>query len=89
MRDGYGKFGVSHDDLRAAHRYGWELAHGPIPDELIVCHRCDTPLCQNPAHLFLGTSQANTRDMMSKGRARFGRGKGAARDANGRYTFQP
>jgi hypothetical protein len=50
------------------HRVAWELEHGPIPDGMLILHRCDNPACWAPEHLFLGTQADNVRDMHAKGR---------------------
>ena len=63
-----------------AHRMAWELSNGPVPHGLMVLHRCDNPVCCNPAHFFLGTNSDNIRDAVIKGRARWGS------NPSGRYT---
>jgi HNH endonuclease len=49
-----------------AHRLAWTLKNGPIPKDLILCHRCDERRCINPDHLFLGTRRDNMHDLKAK-----------------------
>lgn len=53
--------------LMQAHRVAYVLAHGSIPDGLIICHRCNVPACVNPSHLYAGTHQDNMRDAINAG----------------------
>lgn len=50
------------------HRRAYEEKFGKIPKGLYVCHHCDVKLCINPDHLFLGTAQQNSTDMVQKNR---------------------
>lgn len=68
---GYGQIAKSTHGEWKAHRLFWRVANGPIPGGLCVLHKCDTPACVNPDHLFLGTQADNVQDMMNKHRSAF------------------
>jgi hypothetical protein len=63
--DGYP---VLHFRGRKMHRVSYTVFIGPIPIGLQVLHHCDTPICVNPEHLFLGTNADNVADKVRKGR---------------------
>ncbi len=71
---GYGQIAVNGKRRRRVHRVAYELNYGPVPPGLCVLHRCDNRTCVRPDHLFLGTNQDNSDDMIAKGRAWWQRG---------------
>lgn len=70
FRGGYrlGRITDEQGRTKRTHRVAWELAYGPIPAQMYICHKCDNPICVNPSHLFLGTRSTNALDMHAKGR---------------------
>lgn len=67
---GYGLMWWTDGKLWLVHRLAWMLTNGPIAKGLMVCHRCDNPLCVRPSHMFLGTQKDNMADMKAKLRER-------------------
>lgn len=68
-KDGYGKMFTNKKHVRI-HRFVYEMHNGPIPEGMIIQHKCDTPSCCNIDHLELGTWLSNMQDKVSKGRLR-------------------
>jgi len=75
---GYGRVAVNREYV-LAHRYFYEKRFGKIPDGLCACHKCDTPSCINPDHIFLGTAKDNAEDKVRKNRHAYGERSGSAK----------
>lgn len=65
---GYGLVRVG-GKLKKHHRLIWEANNGPIPNNMIVRHKCDNRACIEISHLELGTKKDNARDRDIRGRA--------------------
>jgi len=77
-RNRYGRIqhGGRGSKLLQVHRLSYDLFNGPVPDDMLVLHKCDNPPCVNPSHLFLGSHQDNADDRERKGRgSKLGRPK--------------
>lgn len=83
--DGYGAAGLK-PYSRRAHRASYEVFCGPIGGGLHVLHRCDTPACVNPDHLFLGTRSDNMQDAAAKGRLHPKGGPGGERHSRAKLA---
>lgn len=66
-REGYGHFKIKGIQNRA-HRVSYELFCDSIEENKVICHKCDTPSCVNPEHLFKGTLKDNAQDRVKKKR---------------------
>jgi len=72
VNNGYGVVANKYSNIRA-HVYSYELENKvKVPKGMLICHKCDVPSCVNPDHLFMGTSQDNSDDMIKKGRKAVG-----------------
>lgn len=55
---GYGQ--IKRDGrIQGAHRYIYQLVHGPLDDGMVLDHLCENTKCVNPAHLEPVTTREN------------------------------
>lgn len=74
---GYGRLKVGGKMIHA-HRLSWEIHRGPIPEGMLVLHKCiATRPCVNPDHLYIGSQQDNIDDVYRQGRQNPVRGEKA------------
>lgn len=66
VRGGYGQFKLR-GRLLTAHRLSLLRETGLWPSNLLACHRCNTPSCVNPSHLYWGSHKENHRDCVLAG----------------------
>ena len=64
-RDRYGTLSVN-GKITLAHRVSYELLVRPIPDGLVIDHRCRNVFCVNPLHLDPVTQKTNMRRALVK-----------------------
>ena len=67
---GYGTLTGADGVHHYAHRVSWELIHGPVPEGMVIRHRCNTPSCVRPGHLQVGTYADNEADKNEENRHR-------------------
>lgn len=67
-RKGYGRINLKGKGLVVTRVVMEHNLGNPIPEGLLVRHKCDRPICINPEHLLLGTVKENAQDMVNRGR---------------------
>ena len=66
----YGLIGVTTNPVKniTAHRFSYILHKGEIARGQVICHTCDVRNCVNPDHMYAGTHEDNTRDIVERKR---------------------
>lgn len=67
-KNGYGEIRINHETY-FAHRVSLQiLGYTEVRVSDVVRHKCDNPICCNPAHLIIGTQADNVMDMHERNR---------------------
>jgi hypothetical protein len=77
-RDGYGSIQIDKLNKIRSHRFSYchynNISYSSLTKDDFILHKCDTPSCVNPGHLFKGTHSDNMKDKVSKLRQAKGEG---------------
>lgn len=65
--------------ISTVHRYIYQSIHGPLPDWVVVRHKCDNKRCIKPTHLEAGSLADNVNDRVKRGRSAVGVRNGRAK----------
>src|SRR5690242_5427979 len=67
-QNGHG-YGRLYDGKKAvaAHRLSLSIHGIHLQFDDVVCHRCNTPCCVNPSHLYVGTQKDNMQQAFREG----------------------
>jgi len=86
--NGYGHISIPlTKNLKQSTHVVWEWAWGPVPPDVFLLHKCDTPSCVRPTHLFLGDAKANMQDCLAKGRHHPGPARPGQDNPNAKLTW--
>jgi hypothetical protein len=84
---GYGRISVD-GVLQLAHRVSFTWANGPIPDGMLVDHRCHQTACVRPDHLRLATVKQNQENRCGATRESTTGIRGVFQTRSGKFTAQ-
>lgn len=80
-KDSYGVFDFN-KTTAYAHRRVYQLFKGPIPEGLMIRHKCNNRPCVNPDHLLTGTALENKQDSIIAGTIALGERVGGSKLKN-------
>lgn len=67
-KDGYGLFYHTKKKKVKAHRFSYTIYIGDLPNNMVVRHECNNPICCSPFHIKIGTYKENMEDKVRRGR---------------------